>query len=104
MDLTYIAGLMLSVVSGCAVAIAFVLLKAKSLVRWWAAAIALAVIFDFALLINWGEVDRDSMVVLLVDLIFFAVYGAVGVVVGAVPVLGARELSRFVRSRLASNR
>jgi len=58
-----------------------------------------AVIIDFALLVDWSRANEMTAAFLLTDAAFFAVYGLVGCAIGALPIIGARGLYRLVRRR-----
>lgn len=94
MDFTYIVALMISVIVGFGIALVFITIKGQNLWKLFISAIIVAVIADFALLINWSHREEITAGFLLRDLAFFVSYGLIGCVVGALPVLGSRWLYR----------
>lgn len=100
MDFTYFVGLALSVIIGFASALVFITVRGRSYLRLAAFSLIAAVAADFALLIDWRHAGEMTATFLLIDAAFFTVYGLIGCVVGALPVLGSRAVYRsFRRSR-----
>ena len=100
MDFTYIVALLLSIIVGSVVFVVFTFAKAKAYWRWVAAATVLGVVLDFALLVDWRQINTVGRRILLFDLVFFTVYGAIGVMLGSLPVLAVRGfIGRFTNRR-----
>lgn len=104
MDFTYFVAFALSVIIGFASALVFIAVRGRSYLRLAAFSLIAAVAADFALLIDWSRTDEMTATFLLTDAAFFAVYGLIGGVVGALPVIGSRLIyRRFRRSRREAN-
>ena len=99
MDFTYFLALALSIVIGFASALVFIAVRGRSYLRLAGFALIVAVSADFALLVDWSHADEMTAALLFVDAAFFAVYGLIGCVVGALPVLGLRAIYRRIRRR-----
>ena len=97
MDLTYFVALALSVIIGFASALVFIAARGRSYLRLATVALIVAVAADFALLIDWSHLEKMNATFLLTDAAFFAGYGLIGCVVGALPVLGSRGIYRRFR-------
>lgn len=97
MDLTYIVAGLISVVVGFVGGGIFVLVQGQSYRRLLAAAVAVAVVADFVLLLDWSRVAEITPTFLLTDLAFFTLYALVGCSLGALPLLGGRRLYRRLR-------
>jgi hypothetical protein len=101
MDFTYYVAAVLSLVIGFVGAIIFVATRGRSYWQLLVTALAIALIADFALLLDWSHADQMTAGWLLTDLAFFAVYGVVGCSVGALPVLAVRRVIRSFQQRHA---
>ena len=99
MDFTYIAALLFSTIVGFMVFVVFAFAKAKAYWRWMAAATVLAVLLDFALLVDWRQISTVGPTMLLTDLVFFTGYGAIGIMIGSLPVLAVRGLLGLLGNR-----
>lgn len=99
MDFTYIVALFFSIIVGFVVFVVFAFAKAEAYWRWMAAATVLAVLLDFALLVDWRQINTVGPSILLIDLGFFTGYGAIGVMLGSLPVLAVRGLVGLLGNR-----
>ena len=97
MDFTYLVAAFLSVLIGFAGAVIFTAIRSRSYGRLLVVTVAIALIADFALLLDWSRADAMTMDLLLTDLAFFSAYAVVGCSIGALFVLSVRQLFRWVR-------
>ena len=98
MDFTYAAAFVLSVVVGLTRALIFIGRKGRSYWRFTVITLRVAVLADFALLLDWGHASEMTAAFLLMDAAFFSAYGLAGCAIGALPVIGARAIYRVVRT------
>ena len=94
MDFTYLVALVLSLAVGFVGSLLFVAVHGRSFRRLIAVTLAVSIIADFALLIDWSRSDEITAAFLLTDAAFFIVYGSVGCALGALPVLAIRRVYR----------
>ncbi len=97
MDFTYIVAAIISFVVGIVGGGIFVLARGQSFRRLLAVTIPVAVLIDFALLLNWSRVDEMTTALFMTDLAFFMLYALVGCSLGALPFLAGRRLYRMFR-------
>ncbi|MEO7384418.1 MAG: hypothetical protein ABIU18_05745 [Novosphingobium sp.] len=94
MDFTYFIAGFIALIIGLTAGAVFIAFKGKSKRRLFAAASAVAFALDWVLLINWAHIADAPAVILLFDLLFFAIYSIIGCVIGALPTLLIRYLWR----------
>ncbi|MGV3554022.1 MAG: hypothetical protein ACO1OD_02075 [Croceibacterium sp.] len=98
MDFTYIIAGFISVVVGALGSGVFLLLRGESFWRLLAITVPIAIVVDFALLLDWSQIEPMTTAFFLTDLAFFSVYALIGCSLGALPFFGARKLCRVLRS------
>jgi len=96
-DFTYFLAGFLSLLIGFLGAVVFVLTRGRSYLRLLGITVVISLIADFALLLDWSRTDDMTAELLLTDLAFFTVYAFVGCIIGSLPVLGSRQLYRWVQ-------
>lgn len=94
MDFTFIVAGFISVVVGAVGGSLFLMVRGESFWCLLAATVPVAIVVDFALLLDWSQVEPMTTTFLLTDLAFFALYALVGCSLGALPLFGARRLYR----------
>ena len=99
MDFTYYVAFVLSVVVGFVSALIFIALKGRSYWRLALSSLLIAVLADFALLVDWRHTNEMTLAFLLTDVAIFTVCGMVGCFIGALPIVAARETYRSTRKR-----
>lgn len=96
MDFTYIVAGFISVVVGAVGGSIFVMMQGQSYWRLLAGTVPVAIVVDFALLLDWSGVEPMTITFVLTDLAFFTVYALVGCSLGALPLLCGRRLYRWI--------
>ena len=98
MDFTYIIAGIISLLIGALGSGLFLLLRGESFWRLLAVTVPIAIVIDFALLLDWSQIEPMTTAFFLTDLAFFSVYALVGCSLGSLPLFGARQLYRFLKS------
>lgn len=101
MDFTYIVAAFLSLIIGFCSAAVFVAVRGRSPRKLIWIAVAVSVVADFVLLIDWRRIGDMSPGMLAADLGFFTLYAFIGCGFGAYPVLAVRNVLR--RERKSDN-
>jgi len=99
MDFTYLIALVFALLVGFAGSLLFLAIRGRAYWRLIASTLAVSVIADYALLIDWSRVDQYDTEFVLLDAAFFFGYGVIGCSIGTFPALAARAIYRTVKER-----
>lgn len=103
MDITYFVAGFIALVIGLVAGVVFVIIRGKSTLRLIAAASAIAVVLDGALLIDWSHIGEAPVWIIVIDCLVFTTYSIVGCTAGAFPALAARSAWRNRSSKDANS-
>lgn len=98
MDFTYFVAGFVALIVGIAGSIIFVVKRGHSFPLLFASLVAVTVVIDFMLLIDWCTADFITANFLVTDFAFFTVFALVGCSIGTIPVLAGRVLYRKLRA------
>ena len=97
MDFTYATAFALSLLVGFFAAL-LLALAGKAVTRTHYRRMFMGVVAaDFLLLVNWSRLSLDTSWILIADLVFFTLYGAIGIGIGMAPAIAVRAMIRRLR-------
>jgi hypothetical protein len=98
MDFTYLIAGFVAIIVGVGGSVIFIIKRDRSFRLLLAWLIAVTVVIDFMLLVDWSHADSMTANLLLTDFAFFTLYALIGCPIGAVPVVAGRALYRKLRA------
>jgi hypothetical protein len=94
MDFTYYLAGVIALVLGAIVSAAALMLKSWGAARVLAAAFAISVAVNLTSLLDWSQLGAIGLSWLTADIALIVLYSLIGSMVGAVPMLAARNVWR----------
>ncbi|TWB62289.1 hypothetical protein [Nitrospirillum viridazoti] len=101
MDFTYYEAFFLGGVLGFFTSAGFVVIRCGGAGLMLISALALTLIADAVLLINWGAAGQMPLVFIVLDLALITVFSAIGNGFGALPILLARRFWHYLQAKRA---